>query len=134
MVQAPQSIADLLRIEMAAGAWTNQRLGDLCGVHASLVSRWRNGKVIPQARNCECIARAFGLESQLVLRLAGHVGGELPSVPSDEWTAKQREWARRFERRVQSLRPDDDDCTERCISAWLDGFSLMVDRLATSPP
>jgi hypothetical protein len=65
------------------------------------------------------------------MRLAGHqADGELASPEEDEWAAKQREWARRFERRINSLsRPDHEECTERSITAWLDGFSLMVERL-----
>jgi transcriptional regulator with XRE-family HTH domain len=97
-----------------------------------MVSRWRNGKITPTARNCDSIARAFGVERQYVLQLAGHVDtSSPPPLAEDEaWSAKQREWAERFERHIHTLRRrEHDDCTERTVTAWLDGFNLMVERM-----
>jgi transcriptional regulator with XRE-family HTH domain len=129
---APSALADWLRDELAAPGWTNRRLAEECGVDQSMVSRWKNGKVVPLARNCDCIAQAFGVEREFVLQLAGHFVAADVEPTDDDWTAKKHEWTRRFERRIHSLnRPEHDDCVERTVTAWLDGFTLLVDRLGT---
>ena len=97
----------------------------------SLVSRWKNGRTVPTASNCSCIAEAFAVETDYVLRLAGHMPAEeSTSQDTDAWAKLQREWSAQFDRGVRSLaRPEHDDCTQRTVNAWPDGFSLMVARL-----
>jgi transcriptional regulator with XRE-family HTH domain len=124
-----QALAELLRREMSARGMTNGQLAEVCGASQSLVSRWRNGVSIPQPRSCTCIAETFGLDPNYVLRMAGHLRAEVPEE-EDPWRVRQREWSMRFDLNVRRFGgPAQDDCTERTIDAWLDGFSLMVDRL-----
>jgi transcriptional regulator with XRE-family HTH domain len=126
------ALAEFLRAELTARKWSNSRLARACGVSESLVSRWKNGHTVPTANNCTSIAEAFGVEPDYVLRLAGHMPAAGVTDPAaDEWAALQREWSSRFDRSVRILtRPIHDDCTQRTVSAWLDAFNLMVNRLS----
>ena len=131
--RTPRSpLGEFLDAELRARGWNNSDLAERCGRSPSTVSRWRNGHNPPSAQNCGRIAEAFGVEPDVVLRLAGH----LPPIveqdtPHDAWSEQIRMWSSRFDRGVRAL-SQPDDCAQRTVDAWLDGFTLLMSKLGAS--
>jgi transcriptional regulator with XRE-family HTH domain len=61
-----------MRSQLRRREWTEADLTRRIGVGRGTVSRWMSGERRPGTHSCDLIADAFGVDTDLVLSLAGH--------------------------------------------------------------
>jgi transcriptional regulator with XRE-family HTH domain len=61
-----------VRSQLRRREWTEADLTRRLGVSTGAVSRWMRGDRRPSTHSCDLIADAFGVDTDLVLSLAGH--------------------------------------------------------------
>lgn len=73
------TLQDFLQEQMRRYGWNRAQLAKHIGVDPNYVTRWLGGDA-PRPPACQMIARAFDLPDEQVLKMAGHIAGEVGDV------------------------------------------------------